>query len=478
MSVITNNTKFAFIWNALETFGKQVISIVTTIVLARILDPRDFGLIGMIYIFIAIASTFVEGGFTSALIYKKKPSQNDYSSVFYVTFVLSICFYILLLISSNFIAKFYNQPELVSILKWLSLSFVFGSFSVVHYAIYSRQMDFKSIAKVGLVSQAFASVSAIITAANGYGVWALVVQHLILNILTPILFFSKNTWWPSRTFNFKGVRNLFGFGSNVMFTSLLNVIFNNVYNVVIGKFFNPIQLGYYVQAFKIQSIPADKIQQIIKRVTFPKLTEISEDKKETTSYFIKTYKVSLLINFSLLIFVAALSKQIVLILLTEKWEPIIPFIRLLCFASLFLPIFELSSNVILSRGKSFLNFKIELLKKILIVVNILIMFRYGIMGLIIGQIINSLVFLCIQYYFTKQFLLLNLKDIIFITLKYLTVTLIPFTLVKWMDMFLSYNIFIEFLLYSIVYFSLFTLLVFIFKLNEGYNLKMLLNRKK
>lgn len=475
---MTNSTRFAFIWNTLETFGKQAISIVTTIVLARILDPKDFGLIGMIYIFIAIASTLVEGGFTSALIYRKKPSQNDYSSVFYFTFAVSVCFYIILLSASGFIAEFYNQPELVDIIKWLSFSFVFGSFSVVHYAIYSREMDFKSIAKVGLIAQVAASISAMISAVNGYGVWALVIQHLVLNTLTPFLFFSKNIWWPSRKFTFKGLKSLFSFGSNVMFTSLLRVFFNNIYNVVIGKFFNPVQLGYYVQAFKIQSIPADKIQQIIKRVTFPRFVEVSESEKDTTSYFLKIFKVSLLINFPLLIYVAALAEQIVLILLTAKWEPIIPFIKLLCFASLFLPVFELCSNVILSKGKSYLNFKIELLKKFLIVFNILIMFRWGINGLIVGQIINSLLFLAMQYYFTKQFLLINLKDIIFTVLKYFIVAIIPFIIIKWLAHVLSLNLYLEFVLYTIIYFSLFLLLALVFKLNEGYNIKKLLNPKK
>lgn len=472
-----NSTRFALTWNALETFGKQAVSIVTTIVLARLLDPKDFGLIGMIYIFIAIASTLVEGGFTSALIYKKKPTQNDYSSVFYISIIISLFFYILLFISSKFIAAFYDQPSLVQILRWLSLSLIFGSLSVVHYAIFSSNMNFKSIAEVGLIAQVIASVAAIVTAIGGFGVWALVVQYLVLNSFTPLLFFSKNVWWPSKTFKLKEVKALFSFGSHVMLTSLLNVIFNNIYNVVIGKFFNPIQLGYYVQAFKIQSIPADKIQQIIKRVTFPKLAQISENKEEMSSYFLKIFKSSILVNFALLIFIAGLSKQIVLILLTQKWEPIVPFIRLLCFASLFLPLFELCSNVILSKGKSLLNFKIELLKKVLIVFNILVMFKWGIIGLIIGQIINSILFLVIQYYFTKQFLVIHLKDLIVSLLKYLIVAIIPYVIITWLMSVFTLNIYLEFIVYTTVYFLLFILLVFSFRLNQGYNFNMFLKNK-
>ena len=472
-----NKTKLAIYWNTIEIVGKQLITFIITIVLARLLQPEDFGLIGMVYVFIMIATGFVGGGFTAALIYKKEVNIYDYSSVFYFSIFAALIIYVIIFISSNFIASFYNQPKLVSILRWLSISFVLGSLTTVHYAIYARKMDFKITAKIGIISQVIAGVSAIIIAKLGGGVWALVAQNLIMNFITVLMFFIFNTWRPIIYFNIKKISSLFKYGSNILIGSIMNQVFDNLYYVIIGKFFSSGQLGYYVQANKIQKIPSDKIQQVIQRSTFPEFTRIADDSIKTKIYFTNLFKNALFINFPLLISLAALSNDIVLFLLTDKWVEIAPYVELLCFASLFLPIFTLCSNAILSKGHSFLNLKIDFIKKILLIINILIAFNWGILGLIIGQIINSVLFIFIQFYYTKKIIQIDTLELYKTIFQYLLIGITPYLLIKLTINYFSFNHFMNILIYGSGYFLIYLSLAQIFKLNERINLKSILNIK-
>src|SRR5690606_20336919 len=292
--------------------------------------------------------------------------------------------------------------KLTLLLKWLSGSMVLGSLSVVHYAMYYRKMDFKPIAKVGLLAQSLSGGVAIVVAYLGGGVWALVVQHMLLGLFTAVLFWTMSPWRPHWRFNKKSFRSLFSYGTPLMLTSIMQQVFDNLYYVIIGKFYNPLQLGFYLQANKIQRIPALKIQEIVKKVTFPDFTRMAGDTQKTVAYFKSLFKNTMALNFPVLIALSLFCGDLVPILLTDKWTPIVSYIQLLCMASLFLPFYSLCSNIVLGMGKSLLNFKSEAINNLCIVASVLISFQGGIIGLILGQIACSLAFVFIHLYFVKS----------------------------------------------------------------------------
>ena len=470
-----SKTNIAIIWNTIETFGKQIVTLIITIILARLLEPSDFGLLGMVMVFIMIASIIVDGGFVAALIYKQDATDKDYSTVFYISLTVSVILYLIVFFSSKLVANFYGQQELTSILRWLSISFILSSLNIVQYAIYAKEMNFKIIAKVGLTSQLISGVIAIIIAKFGGGVWSLVAQTLLLNFFTATIYWYINKWRPILYFSLKNLIPLVKYGVNLMITAILTSIFDNLYYVIIGKFYSANQLGYYVQANKIQSIPSSKIKNIIQKSTFPEFTRIANNEIETTNYFNKLFMNSLFINFPILIAMAALSNDLVIFLLTDKWEAIIPYMKLLCFGSLFLPVFALCSNVILSQGKSFLNLKIEIINKILIILTIIVAIRWEIKGLIIGQIINRIFFLIIYIFITKRIINIDIIKLFKTIIQYFVISIIPYFLISFFLKFYAFGHFLNILILGCSYFLIYFSLAYIFKLNKHIKLNILMN---
>ena len=478
---IQKKTGKAIKWYGIEVFGKQILQIGITILLARLLEPEDFGLIGMVYIFVLVSSVIVDGGFAAALVYKKNIDSADKSTVFYTNIIISLLLYLLIFIFSESIASFYNQPQLKTIVRWLGLSIILASFNIVHYAMYSRKMNFKTPAKINLLALVISGTTAIIIALMGGRVWALVVQNIMMTATTVLAFWIYDPWKPIRIFRFKALKSLFSYGSNLMIAAIINQLFHNIYYVLIGKLYSPTALGYYSQANKIQSIPSSKIQQVMRKTTFPVFVSLSDQSKELENYFYKLFKTSALINFPALLLIALLSKDIVILLLTSKWEPIIPYLELLCYSSLFLPFFALSSNAVLCKGKSFLNLKIELLKNIIIILNIVIVIRWGILGLIIGQIINSILFLIIHLIVVKRILRIDIFKLLRITGQYLLIGFTPFLLIKFFMNIHSFTHLFNIILFGSLYIALYYLIALVFKLNNGLTLQtvynLLMNKK-
>lgn len=454
-----------------------MITIAITIILARLLEPEDFGLIGMITVFIMVANVVVDGGFVAALIYKKKASQEDFSTVFYTSLVVSIVLFAILFLCSTPIAEFYGQASLKILLRWLSVSPILGSLSIVHYALYSREMDFKTIAKVGLMSQIVSGIIAITIAWFGGKVWALVFQNLVMGFLVAVFFWAMNSWRPQKRISLKSLKSLSGYGINLMMTSMLHQIFENIHYVIIGKFYNPMQLGYYVQANKTQRIPAIKIQEVIKKATFPEFVRIADDRTKFRKYFSTLSKNTLAINFPVMICLALLSNDLVLLLFTEKWIKMVPYMELLCMASLFFPFYALCSNTILAKGNSLLNFKVEVLKKVCVATSIIVSIQWGIIGLIVGQIIASVVFVFIHLFFVERTAQIKVLQTLLPIMQYLVVAFAPFVIIKIVLSKYSFGPLFNVLVYGTIYFLIYTGLVYILNRNEPRKLKKLLKYK-
>jgi len=376
-------------WSAVDAGGARVVQFVIGVVLARLLAPEQFGLIGMLGIFMAIAQSFLTSGFGLALIQKKEVTGVDASSVFYFNLIVGVVLAGGLCLAAPWIAVFYDQPILVGLTRAMSLVVVINSFVVVQTAMLTRNIDFKTQAKVSLVATGGSGVVGITMAAVGCGVWSLVGQQISSALLMASMLWLLNKWRPQWVFSLGALRQMFRFGSRVLFSGLLNQVFDNAYEVVIGKLFNPAALGYYVRAKKLQDLPAQTMTQIVTRVSFPAFSSVHEDTARLKNGMRRAMTGLVLLNCPIMIGLAVTAEPLVRVLLTEKWLPSVAYVQLLCVLGLLLPLQAMNLNSLMAKGRSDLFLHIEILKKMLTVINIAVTWRWGVVAMIVGQIVTS-----------------------------------------------------------------------------------------
>lgn len=403
-SSLKSQTVKALFWSFLERGGEQGIRFVVTIILARMLFPEQFGLIAMLTIFIALARSFVSSGFGAALIQKKEITHEDKCSVFYFNIVLGFAMAGLLCLAAPWIAAFYNAPLLTPLTRVLSIPLVTGSFGIIHMIILSKRLDFKTQLKVRLISTAISGAVGISMAYNGFGIWSLVAQQLTSSVVNTLSLWVLCSWRPSLTFSMAALRGMFGFGSKLLISRLIDTFFKHIYLIVIGKIFSPAQLGYFGRARGIQQLPVNNLSIPVKRVTFPVFSTIQDDKERLKRVVHKAMTTLVLIHFPIMIGLAIVAEPLVIVLLTEKWVPCIPYLQLLCVAGLLYPLHLINVNVLIAQGRSDLYLRLEIVKKILTVIAIAITYRWGIKALIYGQIAQSLIAYYLNTYYTGKLL--------------------------------------------------------------------------
>jgi O-antigen/teichoic acid export membrane protein len=401
---LRHKTLHALFWSFLERFGQQGIQFVISIILARLLLPEEFGLIAMLAIFMAIAQSFINSGFGQALIQKQNVTHIDECSIFYFNILVGFLAAGLLCLAAPWIAGFYNQPLLVPLTCALSLNLIINAFSLVHTTLLTKHVDFKTQLKVSVIATVISGTIGVTMAFNGFGVWSLVAQSLGSNLLHTILLWFFNTWRPSLVFSFTSLRGMFAFGSRLLASGLLDTVFQNIYIVVIGKLFSPADLGFYSRAKRLQQLPVDNISSIISRVTFPVFSSVQDDKPRLKRGVRKALTMLVMINFPMMVGLAIMAKPLVLLLLTEKWAPCIPYLQLLCVVGMLYPLHVINLNVLKAQGRSDLFLQLEILKKILVVIAIAVTYRWGITAMIYGQIATSCFAYLLNSYYTGKML--------------------------------------------------------------------------
>lgn len=473
MSDLRNKTINGIVWSALEQFSVQGIQFILGIILARILLPSDYGIIGMLAIFIAISQSLTNAGFSSALIQKMNPTNNDYSTVFYFNFAISIVIYIILFLCAPIIAKFYNTPILLDLTKIVGLNIIISSFSIVQIAKLSKKLDFKTQAKASLSSVIISGLIGIYLAYNGYGVWSLVVQSLVRNLINSAMLWIVSKWIPSWTFSISSLKGLFKFGSRLLYASLLSTVFDNLYTLVIGKFYKADELGFYTRANQFQQLPSQNITSIIQRVTFPVLSSIQDDQDHLTKSYRKIIRFSAFIVFPLMLLLAVISEPMIRLVLTDKWIQSASYLQILCFAGLLYPIHSINLNILKVKGYSGLFLKLEIYKKILVVIILLFTYSFGIKAMLLGQVLLSILALGLNTYYTSNFIdykiLTQFKDLLSIFILALIASFIVYIL----------NLLINSDLLKIVIsltsgFIIYCLLAYIFKFQEIQEVKSII----
>ena len=421
---LKSKTIHALFWSFLERFGQLGIQFVISIILARLLLPEEFGLIAMLMIFMAIAQSFIDSGFGQALIQKQNATHIDECSIFYFNIFVGFLAAGLLCLAAPWIAAFYKQPLLAPLTCALSLNLLINCFGLVQTTLLTKHIDFKIQLKVSVIATAISGTIGVTMALYGFGVWSLVAQSLSSNLFRTALLWLFNTWRPSMAFSFVSLRSMFPFGSRLLASGLLDTVFQNIYLVVIGKLFSPASLGFYSRARELQQLPVTNISRIVERVTFPVFSAVQDDKPRLKHCARKALTMLAMINFPMMVGLAIVTKPLVLVLLTEKWLPCVPYLQLLCVVGMLYPVHSINLNILIAQGRSDLLLPLEILKKILIVIAIAVTYRWGIIALIYGQIATSCLSYFLNAYYTGKLINYPLREQMLDFAPYLTISVV------------------------------------------------------
>lgn len=395
-----HKTIIGIVWTFFEYLFRVGIQTITTLVLAWFLFPEDFGLMAMISVFFAIAHTLIDSGFSQALIRKKEVSQTDYSTAFYTNLVLGFLIYTLLFTSAPLISSFYNEPRLTVLMRIMGLVVIINSFQLVQVADLTRKLNFKVQFRVTLPSAVFSGVVAISMAAIGFGIWSLVAQMLIFSFACTALYWIVNKWRPSKDFSTESLKEMFGFGSKLLASGLLDTVFQNIYVITIGKLFSATLVGYYFFAQRIQQLVVEQLSGAVQTVTYPALSTIQNDNIALKEFYRKIIQTVTYVVFPFSVALIVLAEPLFSFMLKDDWLPAVPYLQLLCVAGLLYPLHLINLNILKVKGRSDLFFYVEIVKKTMIMIIILISLRYGIFGILLGQIVCSILAYIPNSYFS------------------------------------------------------------------------------
>ncbi|MBE6346170.1 MAG: lipopolysaccharide biosynthesis protein [Lentimicrobiaceae bacterium] len=404
-------TLSGMIWSFVQRFGTMAISFVSNIILARLLTPDDYGTIGMLMIFIAVANTFVDGGFGSALIQKKEPTKEDYSTIFWWNMLLSVVLYGLLFLGAPAVARFYNLPILCDVLRVQGIVLIINALSIIQQNQLRKQLKFKRLASVTVVSAVLSASIAIVLAYMGWGVWALVAQQLMLSGFTAIQLWVLNKWWPSIIFSTKSFKDLFGFGGFMLISGLINTLCNNIQGLLIGRFCSPATLGYYTQARKLEEIASTSFVTVVDQVSYPILAKFQDDKTKLISILKKLILSIAFVTFPLMIILIIISHPLILFLYSEKWLASVPYFRILCFAGIAICLQGIHYHAVASIGKSKAMFYWTIVKRTLGIIYLIVgLYYWDIYGLLWACVAGSWTILIINAYLTSKYVRYDLKE--------------------------------------------------------------------
>lgn len=477
MSTLKQNAQSAVKWSAMLTFGNQCVGFLISVVLARLLAPADYGLVGTISIFLEVSGIFITGGLSMALIRKMDRTQTDLSTVFYYNTAISVLIYALLYVFSPFIAVYFNQPALTEITRVSGLTLIIGALGAVHGSLLHANMEFKKQALFSIPIFILCGAVGICLAYMGFGVWALVFQGLLSSVLTTVALWYFVHWKPGLEFSWASFHSTFGFGVKLMISSLLDTSYRNAYQFVIAKQFSASDLGYYTRANTMARLPMSSLYSIISRVTYPLMSKIQDQNEQLQHVFRRILRMMVYIIFPCMFLLVLTAFPLVSVLLTEKWLPCVPFLQILSLALALTPMNVLNLNLLQVKGRSDLFLRLEVWKKIMGVLILLITVPFGIFYMCCGLLLLSILELGINSYYTKRLIQYGIKEqikdilpTISISIASLLFALPAFYVTKNLIFVLGISIF--------AYTSSFIILSYIFKLKEIDDLKNTIFQKQ
>ena len=402
-------------WSGIDNIAQFGVSFLVSIVLARLLSPDDYGLIGIIAIFTAICTTLINGGFTNALIRKKDVTDDDYNTAFIVNLWMSIMLYAVIYFCSPFIAKFFGRDELVLLTRVSSVSLIIGALAIVQQTRLTKRIDFKTQTKITLIASISSGVIGIAMALLGYGVWSLVAQQISSQAFRTVLLWLFNHWSPRFSFSKKSFKDLFGFGWKIMVSGLLDTLWKELYQVIVGKFYSPATLGQYTRAKQFSQLFSSNLTNVIQRVTFPVLSNIQDDKERMVGAYRRIIKTTMFFTAISMFSLGAVSEPFLYCLIGPKWSEAAMYLPLICIVASLYPLHAINLNMLQIQGRSDIFLGLEVVKKIISLGPLFVGAFIGIMPMLYASLLSGIIAYFLNSYYTGKKLgytsWMQLKDV-------------------------------------------------------------------
>lgn len=439
---LKQKTVRGMIWSGISSFSNQGIQFVIGLIVARILLPSDYGLIGMVTVFTSLITVFIDCGFSTALVRKIDRTDADFSTAFYFNIVAGAIVYLIIFFTAPLIAEFYNEPQITSLARFLGINVFLGAFGIVQGTQYTIKVDFKTPTKISIISLLCSGSVGIALAYAGYGVWAIAWQFVVNKIVNVILIWFYSSWRPKLVFSKHSLQYMWSFGYKMVLSALLDTLYRNIYQIIIGKVFSAKDLGNYSRAQQFASFPSSNFTGIIGSVTFPILSSIQNDDARFERVYRKYLCLSAFIVFPCMVGLSVLAEPLVVTLLSERWLECVPLLQIICFSMMWYPIHAINLHLLQVKGRSDLFLRLEIIKKIMGVTILCITVPMGLVVMCIGSIFGNILGLVVNTYYTGKLInvgywrqMRDLLPILFLSLVmgivvYMSVLFIPSNIVK------------------------------------------------
>lgn len=411
-------------WSFVEQILTRGVNFVIGIILARLLSPTDYGLVGMLGIFIAISQLFIDGGLTSALIRTKDASDRDFSTVYIINLTLSFVFYAILYFCAPLVADFYDQPLLKPLMRVIALILIISSVASIHGTLLTIRVDFKTKSYISIAAALLSGVTGIICAYRGMGVWALVAQTLSSAIVMTVMTLALVRWMPKLVFSKESFKRLFSYSSKLLAASFISVVYDNAYPMVIGKRFTAADVGQYTRAGQFPGVANNTITSALNRVAFPVLSQIQDDNERLLSVYEKYIQLSCFMIFPVLLWLCGCARPLVSFLLTDKWLACVPLMQILCFSLITNGITTINLNLLYVKGRSDLVLRLEIIKKTIAFIILFVSMFFGLEAMCFGQVLYSFIALSLNTIYTKKILGYGLFRQVRVVLPYFLLALV------------------------------------------------------
>lgn len=397
-------------WSAIDNMVGYAMTFIIGVILARLLSPEDYGLLGLIGIFTAICNCFINAGFGSALIRKKDVTAEDYNTVFIFNLAMSLVLYGVLYVCAPLIADFFGRKELIALTRVSSLGMIIGALAMTQRIRLIKRIDFKTQTKITIISAVVRGSVGITAAFIDWGVWALVAQEFTATAMSTILLWYYNRWIPNLRFSVNSFKELFGYGSKLLASSIIDTVWKEAYQVVIGKCYSPATLGQYTRATMFSNMFSSSLTNIVQRVSFPVLSEIQSDRTRLRSGYQRIIKTTMLITFCCMLMLAAIAKPMIIVLIGEKWTQAAYFLQIVCLSSMLYPLHAINLNMLQVQGRSDLFLNLEIVKKTIAVGPLVLGIFVSIYWMLIGSVIIGFISYYLNAYYSGPFLNYSIKD--------------------------------------------------------------------
>lgn len=461
---LKEKTLTSLLWNFGGKSFNQLVAFVISVLLARVLLPKDFGLIAMVMIFTQVIQVFQSFGFGVALIQDRETTQKDWSTVFYFNIFTGLVLTLALFLLATPIAKFYGEEELVPITRLISFNFLISSFGIVFSTQFKKNIDFKSQMIVDNISSVVAGVIAYIMVMQDFGVYSLVAQSFVGNFINVVMLWWFSSWKPSLVFEMKSLKKFFSFSMNVMGSEMINRIFENVDTILVGKYISPVSLGYYNRAKNLRGLPLRFLTPIVGGVLFPVLSSIQDEDERIKRYYMKVIHVFAFVIIPLMLFGVVLAEPLVVVLYTEKWRAVIPMFQLLCITGFFIPLGGVMLSLLTVKGRMRFQLRFDLIKRISGFLLLLFGLQWGLYGILYVMLINQVIGYFFNIYYTGRLINFRIMEHLKIIAPYLLFSALIGALVYFLLPMLSLSLLLQLIIGMLFAVGAYFSLCYIFKL--------------